>query len=256
MYYYIFEPTKNRFDRSFQERLKRTINTLGIAGETVMPTPARTVNELVEIGLTKGYSTIVGAGSDLFANKLVTALLGLKRKEEQRVVFGFIPTDPANSSVAKIIKVTNIQEACETLRYRKIEVKSVGLIYPKKYFICPLNLFSKKPIRVSLTLPQVEAIGEATNIIISPDISISLTNTNLSPSSIKKLFYSLFSRELNDDYTSRFNCDKMVFQTSPSLPVYLESEIIAHTPIELIRVDNYLHLIVGRDMIGASGKES
>lgn len=256
MYYYIFEPIKNRLDRSFQERLKRTINTLGIAGETVTPTPARTVKELVEIGLMKGYSTIVGAGSDLFANKLITALLSFKQNDEQRVVFGYVPFDAAKSSLAKIIKVTNTQEACETLRYRKIEVKSVGLIYPKKYFISPINLISKKPIKIALTLLNIEVQSDATQITITPDITVSWTNNSLSPSPTKKLLYSLFDKEIKDNYFSKFSCHKIILQSSPSLPVYLENEIITHTPVEINKVENLLHLIIGRDIILANGKES
>ena len=256
MYYYIFEPIKNRYDRAFQERLKRTINTLGIAGETVVPTPARTIDELVEIGLTKGYSTIVGAGSDLFANKLMTALLSFKQEDDQRIVFGFVPSDPQNSSIAKIIKVSNIQEACETLRYRKIETTSVGLIYPKKYFISPINLFSKKPIKISLSLHNLEAICEVTQVTITHEILISWHNDQLSPSPFKKFIFSLFDKEIKDNYFTKFSCQKMILQSSPSLPVYLENEIITHTPLEIKRIENRLHLIVGRDIILSSWKEN
>lgn len=256
MYYYIFEPVKNRHDRSFQERLKRIINTLGIAGETVVPTPARTIDELVEIGLTKGYSTIVGAGSDLFANKLLTSLLGFKSEDDQRIVIGFIPQNPQTSSIAQIIKVTNAQEACETLRYRKIETSSVGFIYPKKYFISPIQLISKKPVRISLSIPGFEVISEITKITIDPKLTIAWENNQLAPSLAKKFIYSLFDKELKDNYLTIFHGDRLILQSSPSLPVYLENEIISHTPLEIKRVDSRLHLIVGRDNISDSGKEN
>ena len=66
MYYYLVEPQRIHDGEVFLERLANLTTDLGIAGEMVVPSPAKPIAQLIDIGLTKGYTTLVCVGSDHF----------------------------------------------------------------------------------------------------------------------------------------------------------------------------------------------
>lgn len=252
MYFYIFENSKANREKKIQEKAKQIIAELGISGENVTPNPARSIDELIDIGLTKGFSTFVGIGSDIFANKIISSLLSNKKNcEEDKPVFGFVPTDFDKSQIGKIINVTNIENACKSLRFRTLKTISLGLAIPNKYFITPLTINSQFPFSVHLILPNLEAVGSATQIKITPDINISFSDNNLGNSGIQKLL-NIFKGEkmtYSEKYSSRFTTDALKLVCEPSIPVNLENEIIAKTPIQIKRIDNHLQIIINRGTI-------
>ena len=68
MYYYIMDSPKNISEKRTQEKIKNILGLLGITGETVTVTPARSIEELTNMGLAKKYSTIVAVGGDRWYN--------------------------------------------------------------------------------------------------------------------------------------------------------------------------------------------
>ena len=133
------EPAGNK--ASWQEKVKDTLGDLGIAGETVFPSPARTIEELASLGILKGYSTIVAVGSEKIVNKIVTALINQKSNKD--TVLGVIPED-YTSKIAKRIGVSDYKEACQALKYRKLETVDACCIEPNKYFMTEAVIDSVK----------------------------------------------------------------------------------------------------------------
>ncbi|MCX6808884.1 MAG: hypothetical protein NTW50_04445 [Candidatus Berkelbacteria bacterium] len=75
MYYYIFDIKKCKKQSTVTE-IKDYLGSLGISGEFTYPSSAYSVEDLVELGLSKKYNTIVGIGDDNIANKIAAKLCG------------------------------------------------------------------------------------------------------------------------------------------------------------------------------------
>lgn len=255
MYYYLYEPSKSRADRNHYEHIKRLIAEIGITGESVSPTPARSIDELVDIGIGKGYATLVGIGSDLFANRIVSSMLNRQKELEHRVVFGFIPINYTSSKLAKIIGVNSTKEALDTIRYRKVIPYNVGMISPRKFFITPLLIAVTKSLSVRIIFPSFDVDTSISDVIITPEIKISWDNNFLYSRGLSKLFNKIINKEDKLNYYSSFFSDNISIETSSNINVYLESEVIAKTPIHISSVHQRLHLIVTRDKIKSERKE-
>jgi diacylglycerol kinase family enzyme len=87
MYYYIFESAKNTSQKNLHEKIKDYLGFLGIAGETMTVSPARSVEELTQMGIEKKYSTIVAVGGDVLINKIASLIQGTE------IVLGIIPIE-------------------------------------------------------------------------------------------------------------------------------------------------------------------
>lgn len=255
MYYYLLEPPKSRSDRQFQEQSKRFVTRFGVAGEMVTPNPARTIDELIDIALAKGYVTIVSVGSDRFANKILSSLLSAVQSVDHRIVFGCIPRVYTNSTIATLCNVTSLEQACETLRSRYIRVQPVGVLSPKKYFVTPLSLASNEPFQMFAQFPEYELISDATNVTLYPKLLLTWTNTHKQVSAFSKWARELFGKDTPERFTSSFHTNSFTLETNPHQSVLLEGEIIAKTPIQASVIPDLLHLIVRRDTIPMQGKE-
>jgi len=250
MYYYLFESAKNSRDKKTQEKIKRVTINLGIAGENVSPSPARTIDELIDIGLTKGYSTFVAVGSDLFANKIITGLLN-NTQYKDKIAFGFIPYDTNVSALAKIIDFENYEQACQNLRFRYLKKQDVSLLFPNKYFITPINISAGSVFSVHIIHPNFEAVSSATDVNINPDLKISWTDKNYAMSKFQAFINKFNKKMINNDSYSQITASEIKIETSPSLQVYLSNEVIAKTPIKIKLLHNYLQIIVNRDKIAS-----
>ena len=255
MYYYLLEPPKSRSNRIFQEQSKRFVTRFGVAGEMVTPNPARSIDELIEIALAKGYVTIVSVGSDRFANKVVSSLLGALSSIDHRIVFGCIPREYKNSIIATLCHVTSLEQACEVLRSRYIRVQPVGVISPKKYFVTPLSLQSKEPFQMFAQFPDYQLISDATHITLNPKLTLTWTNIHKQLSPFKKWTQELFGKSTPDLYSSSFTSSTLTLETNPHQSIFCEGEIIAKTPIQATVIPDLLHFIVKRDTLSVQGKE-
>jgi len=247
MYYYIMEPAGGKAV-AWQERVKTILGDLGIAGETVTPSPARTIEELASLGVVKGYSTIVAVGSEKLVNKIVTTIIN--QKESQEIVLGIIP-DNYESSLAKKIRVKDLKDACETLKYRKLETISACFIEPNKYFLTEASIDSNHPVDAYLTTPFIKAGLPFNKITIRPGLKINIFDTS-SKRSGNKLFGWLFGGKAqnNDVYSSFFHTKRLKIETlDQTLPVKVDDEVISKTPIICENRPKALKIIVARDII-------
>lgn len=247
MYYYIMDPAGGKAV-AWQEKVKSILGDLGIAGETVMPSPARTIEELASLGVVKGYSTIVAVGSQSLVNKIVTTLIN--QKEAQNTVLGIIPDD-YESTIAKRIQVKDLQGACETLKYRKLETFDACFIEPNKYFVTEAVIEGYKTIDAYLTTPHIKAGISFDKFIIRPGLTINIYDSNSKKKSGKGVFSWLFGKkDTNDIYTSFFQTNKFKLEVlDQTLPVKVDDYVIAKTPIVCSNLPKALKIIVARDII-------
>jgi len=245
MYYYIMEPAGKK-GTAWQEKVKNILGDLGIAGETVMPSPARTIEELASLGIVKGYSTIVAVGTEKLVDKVVTAIINQKGNKD--VVLGIIPQN-YDSAIAQKIHISNLKDACHTLKYRKLQTIGICFIEPNKYFLTEAIIDSNRPIETYITIDQMKAGLPFNKIIIKPGLKIEVED-NSTTTGQKKIFNWLFGRREPDIYSSFFKTKKIRIETlDTSIPVKVDDEVIAKTPIVCHNRSRALKIIVARDMI-------
>lgn len=249
MYYYLQENTTGWQERKLQDKLKKLVGQFGIAGETVSPSPARTIDELVAIGFEKNYSTFVGVGSDPFLNKLASSIINQSNKfNAERVVLGLVPTD-LKGYVATWLGLRSVDEAAAVLKSRKIVSVDVALIEPSKYFIAPLEIRSTKPFMLKVITSGYELDAQATGIAIDKDLKVAIAGVPGAKQIFEKIKHFFTGGDMTNIDQSILRTNELKIETLDSLPVYLGSEIIAKTPVSLKIVPQVLNLIIERGMI-------
>jgi diacylglycerol kinase family enzyme len=251
MYYYIMEAGSAKLAAG-QEKIKDILGDLGIAGETVSPTPARTIEELASLGIMKGYSTIVAVGSEKLVNKIVTAIINQTGGKE--TVLGVIPSD-FNGQLAKRIGVRDVKEACQALKFRKLETIDACQIDPNKYFLTEAIVETGRSVDAYLRLDEIQAGLIFNKIIIKPGLEIEVIDQSQeSVNRFKGFWAKLFGKkvETKDIYTSFFQSQTLKLETlGKILPVKVDDEIITKTPVICSARPKALKIVVARDTIRA-----
>jgi len=244
MYYYIIEAPKGRFVQR-NEKVKDILGDLGIAGETVSPSAARTIEELTHLGVIKGYSTIVAVGSESLANKVITALAAEKTSGE--LVLGIIPND-FTSALAKKIGASDLRSACEALKFRKLATIDICLIEPNKYFITNAQVIAPKNSEIYFSFEKIKGKALADNISIYPGLKIFFHDRNLEGGTSIKFYNWLFGKKREDIFSSNFKTKRIRIESEKAnLPVYVSGEIVAKTPVTFHNRSKVLKIIVARD---------
>lgn len=144
MYYYIVNPTSgNGKINKIQDRLKGKLSELGIAGEFVKSTGPDDIPKLTEIGVKKGYNTIIAIGGDKTANEVLNNIPG------DKVAFGIIPLGDTNV-LANSLGIFDWLDACQILAARKTIKVNVGEVYcdgVSKFFINKLVIGAEAEIK-------------------------------------------------------------------------------------------------------------
>lgn len=249
MYYYITE-AGNAKTAAWQEKIKDILGDLGIAGETVSPTPARTIEELASLGIIKGYSTIVAVGSEKLVNKIVTALINQKGAKE--TVLGVIPSD-FDGMLARRIGAHDIKEACQALKFRKLQTIDACQIEPNKYFLTEAIIESARATEAYLTLDQIQAGLVFNKIVIKPGLKIQIYDESKQTiNKFKQFWAKLLGKtfDVKDIYSSNFYSKKIKIETLGRIsPVKVDDEIITKTPMVCVARPQALKIVVARDTI-------
>jgi diacylglycerol kinase family enzyme len=244
------EPAGNK--SSWQEKVKDTLGDLGIAGETVSPSPARTIEELASLGIIKGYSTIVAVGSEKIVNKIVTALISQKSNND--TVLGIIPDD-YDSRMAKRIGVKDYKEACQALKSRKLQTMDTVCIEPNKYFMTDAIIESPKSADTYLLMGQIQVGAKFNKITIKPGVKIEIEDENKQiQSNVKNFFKFLIGKKeeglKNNIYSSLFHSKEIQIETPDnSFSVKVDGDTVAKTPILVTHQPKALKIIVARETI-------
>lgn len=260
MYYYIFEQPKGLSEKNLQKKIKDSIGLLGLAGETANVSPARTVDELVEIALAKEYNTIVAVGSDQLINKVASLIIG------KDVVLGVIPIKTSNI-INKIIGLDNIDDACRALKKRFLKIVDLAYLYPGNYFITKAEIKSEKPVELELEIDQFKSTLMVTDLsIVSPAINtirsnhseieqsdnrlnIYLTNKNDQPYNIVKFFQIAIGKEMIDKVSSLFRARKFIINSTSPIPITIDGKIVDKTPVIFTTKPKALKIITNRARI-------
>lgn len=247
MYYYIMETAGKK--ESELEKIKDILGDLGIAGETVSPSPARTIEELASLGIVKGYSTIVAVGSERIVNKVVTALINQTINKE--VALGVIP-DNFSSNLSKQIGVENQKDACVALKLRKLQTIDACEVAPNKYFLTEATIEVNRGTDVYMTLDSTQAGMPFRRITIKPGLQIEVEDWGEKSSFFFKLINKILKKpvETKDIFSSFFKTNTVRFDgPNGTLSLKADGEIIAKTPIVCRNLPKALKIITRRDML-------
>lgn len=249
MYYYIFDIKKCK-KRSVVTDIKNYLSSLGISGEFTYPSAAYSTEELVDLGISKKYNTIVGIGDDEIASKIAGRLCG--RSE----AMGLIPLE-ASSDLSALIRAKNWRDAADNLRYRRIEEIKIGRTANGGAFLTTLELDLKNPTEVTIEFKDFLAQGIFKNLLISnfsqaveklsPDhLDIVVQSVEKSHGLFSK-FSSLFSHsKANENDISIFHARSLRVFTSAQVQLVAPGGPVAKTPQLLESSDENLRLIVGK----------
>lgn len=244
MYYYIIEPPKGKIINR-PEKIKDILGDLGIAGETVSPNAARSIEELTHLGVVKGYSTIVAVGSEALVNKVITVLA--TEKTAQNTVLGIIP-DNFDSALSKKLGVSDLRSACNILKLRKLQTVNLCLIEPNKYFLTEAVIENPRRDEIFFSMENIQGKALANKIFIKPGLKIYFNDPSFEGGSGKKFVQWLFGKKEKDIYSSFFHTKKMRFEGEKrNLPIKVSGEIIAKTPATFANRTRVLKIIVARD---------
>lgn len=250
MYYYIFDIKKCK-KRSLVTDIKNYLSTLGISGEFAYPSAAYTTEELVDLGLSKKYNTIVGIGGDEIANKIAAKLCG------NSAALGLIPLE-ASSDLEDLIGAKNWKEAAENLRFRKISEIKIGKTANGSAFLTSLTLDLKMPTEVTIEFKDFLAQAKASSLTISnfnpaiekigPDyLDLVLESVDpREPALLTKISNFFGSKKSENMNMSLFRGRSLRLFTNSQVPLIAGGEAIAKTPQLIETSDENLRLIVGK----------
>lgn len=155
MYFYIFDPDKEKELKYFERIQGRLLNLLAehhIEGETYRVTSIRTIELLVDQALGLGAKTLIVVGSDASLNRAINAVV----RKKAEITVGFIPLDPS-SGLGHILGVSSdIEEAVKTLGGRLMKELNLGKI-GEHYFLSQVDLGPNSFTR--LDLPGIFGLG-------------------------------------------------------------------------------------------------
>ena len=253
MYYYIFEQPKSKQERAAFEKIREAAREFGIYGEITQSSPARSAEELVMIALNKKYSTIIAIGDDAHINTIISKII--KCDEKYNLALGIIATDPL-SILYDRWGFKTAEEACETLKHRRLMKFSVGLVEPDYYFLSSVKIIPPKPTRITMEVDQWKAQAVVDRIEISNNLYILLERNIRETSVIKRTYNWLLGKDTVRSDQSIFKGKIIKIDSVDSIPVYIGSKQIARTPINIYRKLNALNIIVKRGKISSDKKLS
>jgi hypothetical protein len=228
------------------EKIRDFARDFGIAGEITQASPARTPQELTQIALEKNYSTIVAIGHDIHINRVVSAILNLN--PDIPVSLGIISTDP-DSMLYGRWGFKHPEEACEMLKYRKLERFSVGMVEPNHYFLTSIKIEPPKTTRITLEVDHWKADALIDRAEISGNLYILLERFKKTGGVVSSTINWLLGKNDEDVDRSIFKAKIIRILSKEPLPITIDDQIIARTPANIYRKLNALNIITKRDKI-------
>ncbi|HOX41777.1 MAG TPA: hypothetical protein PK263_06355 [bacterium] len=250
MYYYIFDTRKCR-KRALVDDIKAHLSVLGITGEYAFSSNAYSIEELVRLGLSKGYNTIVGIGDVETANKIANIVCG--RQE----AMGIIPTETTHD-LSEMIAAQTWKEACDNLRYRKIAETHIGKTANGSVFLTSVYLALNNPAELTIEFKDYLVKAKAKNFLVSnfhpqikkiaPDF-LDIVFQSIDPKTTTlagRLSGLLGLNKKEDTQYSLFRARSIRLFTNSKVPLVSNDQIIAKTPQLIESSDEKIRLIVGR----------
>lgn len=249
MYYFIIEPPKTSAEKQYIEKLKDLARQCGIAGEICQSSPARSAEELSQIALSKGYSTIVAVGEETHINRVVRHLLNYGSPS---TCLGIICTDKESMLVERW-GFKKPEDACETLRSRKLTKFDVGYIEPDIYFLTSAKIEAHQPSRVTIEIDTWKASAIIDRVEISSNLFVLAERFIKEKSFFKSAINAISGKNQTSYDHSIFKGKVIQISSTPTLPVFIGNEKITSTPITIYKKPKALNIITKRDKILVDG---
>lgn len=240
MYYYILEAPQSRSVRQTYQRLRDLLTQMSIAGEIVAASPARTPLELAEMGIRKGYSTIVAVGGDYHINEVASSVVG-------RAVLGVIPIE-ASPLVTEIIGVRDVRDAAEALKYRRLSLQDTVLVEPSTLLFLDGEITTPKLAKISLVLDnKVRSYAYFNGLRVNRSLQIRLESTHETERRKVLGLFTVGSQTIRSE--SLFHAKVARIITDPSLPLTIAGKTVADTPLQLRLAPASLKVVTKRGTI-------
>ena len=243
MYYYILEAQPPRSSQRFRERLTDLATDVGIAGEMVVQSALKTVSDLIDVGVKKGYTTIVAVGSDAHITRVISALM--QRKATDRPVLGAVPTDN-ESPIGAMIGVPTLRHALQALKLRHLAYATLVAIEPTKFILTSATITAKKPVLFDITVDTASLEVLATHLTVTGDGTLEIRNARAEGTSFGRGFAWLVGATLEKRATSLLHGRRIRIGSAASLPLVYAHETMARTPVVLERERRALKIVVAR----------
>lgn len=243
MYYYIAEPLTTKAERKQIEEIKSLLSQLGIAGEFAVASPARSVEECLDLAFTKGFTTIVGIGSDALACRVAGSLA---RHQSERVAMGMIPLS-SQQQIWPLIGARSLKEVGEILRTRRLQAIDMLQINDQAIMV-PATIQTERPVRFQLQYKEARLFGQCTDVLIKPTGEITLTDRTYGQKG--GLLGRLFGRTVSpENGQTQLIGEQWDLATETGLKVTVGGQIISQTPLSVKHRPKALKLIVNRAKI-------
>lgn len=257
MYFYIFDIKKCR-KKTQVEDIKSYLSMLGISGEFTYPTAALTCEELVDLGLSKKYTTIIAIGGDEIANQIAGKLCG--RPE----VMGIVPLE-ATDHLTNLIGTDDWRQACDNLRFRKISEINIGKTGNGKSFLTNASLELPNSMELTIEFKDFIISGLFKNLVISnfhnqiskraPNfLDVVAESDETDQGGILSKISGLFkSKTTNQKHLSLFHARSLrVFAKKP-ITIKAGEEIISKTPEYIESTDQKVRIITAKKLFEEEG---
>lgn len=243
MYFYITEYLTTPSERRRIEEIKSLLSQLGIAGEFVVASPAKTVEDHLEMAFRKGFTTIVGIGSDALANRLAATIF---RFDPERSVMGMIPLQP-QQQLWSMIAAKTTKEAVESLRQRRLEKIHLLDLGRQQAIITAAAIHLNQAVRFELVVGQAILSGQFTDLLMRLSGRIILFDK----SQINQPIWNRFiGRSTTDPLAiSRLTANRWRLSTETPCDVTVDGLVVTQTPLDVKRRPRVLKLIVNRARI-------
>ena len=243
MYYYITEPPRSREDQQAEERIRELLIRSSIAGEFVVTSPTRGVEELAEMGVAKKYTTLVAVGNETLINQLGTLLAGTP------YVFGAIPLARPNA-LALVNGIQTHEEAVEALKFRRVHSVPICRIEPNKFFISELQLRSDHDVLIRLRLDDALIEASCRQLRLTGSGTIILEHRQKPPAGTFDKLRRLFARAEPEQVSySQFSGSTIAIETNQPHSLYLGTDVFVRTPLAATVIRNSLKIVTRRDTL-------
>lgn len=243
MYYYVAEPLTTRNERRKIEEIKSLLSQLGIAGEFAVASPARSVEECLELAFKKGFTTIVGIGSDALACRIASEVL---RTGNDRIALGMIPLQP-QSQMWGMLGVTSLNDIGESLRTRLLESFDAVDLGDGRASIVRSSIDLPSPVQFKLAYKRAIFAGAFTNLVIEPTGSVRIWDSTLGKSG---LWQRLFGAKTSDNQSvTQLSGKHWQLATETPCELTVGGTAIATTPLSVTFRPKALKVIVNRATI-------
>ncbi len=247
MYYYIVEPVTTASEQKRIEQIKLILSKLGIAGEFVIASPTKSVEERLRLALRRGFTTIVAIGSDILANEVASSLLTYS---DERASLGVIPSDP-HQTLWQMVGAQSLNQITDLLRERSTTSIDAISLTNHRAFITEATISLNQPVHFQIAYERVFIEGLLNRLTVQPDNLVTLANeANVNPKStpfLNRLFGKVESP--GQAMITRFQTPLWQLTTEQPCSLLIAGQPWAETPLAFAHRPKALKLIVDRAKI-------